>query len=137
MPPRASPAQAGWSWRAWPATPWVPVIAVTASGVLFFPRWVDRKLAGDAELAAPHRRDMGGVPPPAAAAEEGFGRHSARTTGLLDGDRPFQGVFGSKKMAGKMGPQLPANRPEHPSQERHPKRIIEGAPPRARAAPPS
>ncbi len=134
MPPRPSPAQA-WSWREWFATPWVPVIAVTAAGVLYFPRWVDRKLARDAELEAPDRHDMGGVPPPAVA-EEGFGRRSARTTGLLDGDRPFQGVFGSKKMAERMGPLLPANRPSHPSKERHPERIIEGATPRTRAAPP-
>lgn len=133
MPPRPSPAQ--WSWREWLATPWLPVIAATAAGVAWFAPWVNRELDPGPEAGPSDRR--GGIPaePPAGLAHEGFGRRSARTTGLLDGDRPFQGVFGSKKMAEKMGPLLPANRPGHPSQEHHPERIIEGATPRTRATP--
>lgn len=41
-------------------------------------------------------------PPAPEDAQKGFGRKSAESTGLMEGDRPFQGIFPAKKMVDKM-----------------------------------
>lgn len=49
---------------------------------------------------------------------QGFGRKSAEATGLMEGDRAFQGIFPAKKMVEKLEPILPAAQPGHPSKEK-------------------
>lgn len=106
------------------AVQWWPVIGVTAITVATFPLWWYRKSSTDPDL---YSNDEGATSSISnSQAEEQldtfkgkqYGRKSAVDSGMMEGDRAFQGIFPAKKMVKLMEPILPASKQEeHTSQQ--------------------
>ena len=77
--------------------------------------WAKRHTSNNPEYHSDDSRSSGNLPnadgSPAQA--EGYGRKSAVATGMMEGDRPFQGIFPAKKMTKAMAPILPDTEPSH------------------------
>ncbi|KAL4534465.1 hypothetical protein Ndes2526B_g05403 [Nannochloris sp. 'desiccata'] len=101
--------------KTWLQASWWPIILVTGGTVASFGVYGKRHAANNPEFNSPDSRSRDGLPNPegSTAEEEGFGRKSARVTGMMEGDRPMQGIFPAKKMTKVMAPILPETEPTH------------------------
>ncbi|KAL4435413.1 hypothetical protein ABPG77_006175 [Micractinium sp. CCAP 211/92] len=82
--------------------------------------WWRRKASQDPELRSPDTRVAGMPQHPAGGVgttEQGYGRKSAEAAGLMEGDRPYQGIFPTAKIVDKLEGVLPASKEGHPSKD--------------------
>jgi hypothetical protein len=109
---------------------WWPVIIITAGTAAMLPLWWWKKSTTDPETL--HRDiPIDDLPQQHVSTqdtntfkEHQFGRQTAKAAGMMEGDRAFRGMFDTRKAAKVFGAVIPATKPDHPSQEKHPENII-------------
>ncbi|KAI3425231.1 hypothetical protein D9Q98_008999 [Chlorella vulgaris] len=88
-----------------------PLIGITGLTVASMGVWWKRKAAAVPELRSDDSLSAeGGV-------EQGYGRKTAEAAGLLEGDRPYQGIFNTKRVTDALDGVLPASKEGHPSKD--------------------